>query len=374
MHATGVHGALSTSPGGYVHGMLDIAPDQALAFRVAGHHLHRRTDPLTAVAACGIQETPPGWAPIALHARTRGELDRRKVVTVNAMRGAPYVVPKADARIFTEALVPDDEGLKSLVGASAKEVEAAGMSVREGLDLVAQAAREGLADGPLDRDAFHQAMRERLPDSLLPWCRGCQSNHVRPGLWRALGPLGVTQMPAKATWALAKPPRMNLDKARGELVRRFLRCYGPGTHSQLAAWAQTAPAYAKSLFAAIEDELEQVQVGKRKAYVLAEDRKRLERPPAASGIRLLGGFDPYVAQPDRETLVPDAAVRKRLFPAVGRAGVVLSDGVIVGLWKSKKKGDVLEVELDWIGAEVDVTKEATAVAKLRECATVKLAG
>ena len=37
-------------------------------------------------------------------------------------------------------------------------------------------------------------------------------------------------------------------------------------------------------------------------------------PPAASGVRLLHGYDPYVAQPDRETLVPDAARRKALFP------------------------------------------------------------
>src|SRR4051812_16718979 len=318
--------------------------EQALAFRVAGHHLHRRTDPLTAVAACGIQEYPPGWWRVALHARAKGEPPAGELVTANAMRGAPYVVPRADVAVFTAALVPDDGGVKALVGSQvAKEAAAAGFTPREALDRVAAAAREGLAGGPLDRDAFHQAMRERLPEGLLPWCRGCQSHHVRPGFWRALGPLEVTVMPEKATWALADPPAMPIEEARAELARRFLRVYGPATHSQLASWAQTAAAHAKRLFAAVDDELEPAAVEGRRGFVLAADVDRLESPPPAAGVRLLGGHDPYVAQPDRAALVPDAGLRKQLFPAVGRPGAVLVDGRLAGLWKGRKQGDVLDV-------------------------------
>jgi len=156
--------------------VLSAAREQALAFRVAGQHLHERTDPPTAVAACGLQEYPPGWSAVALHARCTGELDPADVVTVNAMRGSPYVVPPRDVAVFTTALVPDDDGLRALVGAlTAKELAAESTSPREALDRVAAAARDGLAEGPLERDAFHQALRERLPDALLPWCRGCQS-------------------------------------------------------------------------------------------------------------------------------------------------------------------------------------------------------
>jgi AcrR family transcriptional regulator len=344
---------------------------QDLAFRLAGHHLHRRTsDPLEAVAACGIQEYPPGWWRVALHARAKGEPRERDLVLVNAMRGSPYVVPRKDMAVFTAALVPGDEGLKALVGSQvAKEAAAAGFTPREALDRVAQAAREGLADGPLDRDAFHQAMRERLPEGLLPWCRGCKSHHVRPGFWRALGPLGVTEMPGKATYALARPPGMSLAKARAELVRRFLRCYGPATHTDLASWAQTAPAHAKALFTAIDDELEAVD-GKR--FILAAERKRYDSPPAARGVRLLGGYDPFVGQPDREARAPDAARRKRLFPAVGRPGVVLSDGKLAGVWRSRKNGDTLKITVDWIGESADIEAEARAVAKLRECTHLEL--
>lgn len=353
--------------------MLTADREQVLAFRVEGHNLHERTDPLTAAAACGLQDFPPGWAAVALHGRARGDLRPEDVVTVNAMRGAPHLVPRRDVAVFTAALVPDDDGLKALVGSmTAREVEAAGFTVREALDRVAAAAREGLGGGPLDRDAFHQAMRERLPEGLLPWCRGCRSHHVRPGLWRALGPLGVTHMPQKATYALADPTETPVDEARAELVRRFLRCYGPATHSQLAAWAQTAPVHAKTIFGAVADELEPVRVEGASRFVLADDLARLERPATASGVRLLGGHDPYVAQPDRDALVPDATVRKRMFPSVGRPGVVLVEGVMAGLWRSRKKGDVLEIEFEWLGGEDDVSDESEAVARARGCNAARI--
>ena len=145
--------------------MLDVGAEQALAFRGAGHHLDRRVGAAEAVAAIGLQEYPPGWgAACALRARSFDALPR-DVVQINSFRGSPYVVPRADARVFTAALVPEDEaGLKSLVGAApAKEVIEQGYGVGEALSLVASAAREGLAAGPLDRDA-----RERgLADA--PW-------------------------------------------------------------------------------------------------------------------------------------------------------------------------------------------------------------
>jgi hypothetical protein len=354
--------------------VLEVAADQALAFRVAGHHLDRRVSAAVAVAAIGLQEYPPGWGALAaLQARSSDPLPP-DVVQVNSFRGSPYVVPVVDARIFTAALVPEDEaGLKSLVGAApAKEVIEEGYAVGEALSLVAAAARDGLAAGPLDRDAFHQAMRERLPPGLLPWCRGCQSHHVRPGFWRALGPMEVTVMPEKATWALAQPPSMSLGEARAELVRRFLRVYGPATHSQLASWAQTAASHAKRLFAAVEDELEPASVEGRRGFVLASDVDRLASPPAAAGVRLLGGHDPYVAQPDRATLVPDGTLRKKLFPSVGRPGVVLVDGRLAGLWRGRKQGDVLELAVEWLGEPVDIADEAAAIAALRDCSAARV--
>ena len=52
--------------------VLDVPADQALAFRVAGHHLDRRVGAAEAVAAIGLQEYPPGWGALAaLRARSQ---------------------------------------------------------------------------------------------------------------------------------------------------------------------------------------------------------------------------------------------------------------------------------------------------------------
>jgi hypothetical protein len=72
------------------------------------------------------------------------------------------------------------------------------------------------------------------------------------------------------------------------------------------------------------------------------------------------------------TLVPDDAVRKKLFPSVGRPGAVLSEGVMVGLWRGRKRGDVLDVEVDWLADPVDITQEAAAIAALRDCAEARV--
>ena len=295
-----------------------------------------------------------------------------EVVTVNAMRGAPYVMPRADARIFTAALVPDDdEALVALVGRSELgRIE--GFGVREALERVAAAAREGLKDGPLEKDAFHQAMRERLPDGLLPWCRGCESHHVRPGFWRALGPLEVTQMPARSTWALADPPSMDLAEARAELVRRFLRCFGPG-HAHAARVVGTA-----------RDVLRQgaLRRGRGRARGRPPRRSQGVRPrgrrSAASSPRPRRAASASSAATTRTSASPTA---RRSSPtrrcarscsrAVGRPGVVLADGELAGLWRCRKRGDVLEVEPDWIGDPVDIAAEAAAVAQLRGCARAR---
>lgn len=124
--------------------------------------------------------------------------------------------------------------------------------------------------------------------------------------------------------------------------------WASATHSELAAWAQTAPQHAKALFAAIADELDEVRTSAGRRWILAADAKRLASPPAATGTRVLGGHDPYVAQPDRATLVPDPAVRKRMFLAVGRPGAILRD------------------EVEWLPG-ADIGGELDVVARLRRC-------
>ena len=85
-----------------------IERENVVAFRLASHHLDVRLgerDLLTAVGRCGIQNTPPGSALLAFHARAEGvsadvvagAVEDRSMLLTWSMRGAPYYVPTAEA-------------------------------------------------------------------------------------------------------------------------------------------------------------------------------------------------------------------------------------------------------------------------------------
>ena len=226
---------------------------QALAFRLARHHLAERLGPdgTRPAAVVGLQDTPPGAAALALAARADvapealGEL-----VLVPSVRGAPLAVAAEDLAIFTLGLdPPDEEAAKAVVGNAWKALE--GSSALEALDRVSEAVHDSLRDGPRPRDDFHQALRERLPAELLWWCKGCGSHHVHPSLWRATGIRGVLAIVGRegrsAVFGLPPEARPVADPG-AELARRFLRAYGPARPKLLAGWAGLATSHAGALW------------------------------------------------------------------------------------------------------------------------------
>jgi len=134
--------------------------EQVLAFRLASNRLARRLPPgslLAAAAACGIQETPHGTAPLALAARVEGltphEVERalagnRTLLAVWAMRGAPHLVPAGDAEVFTAGALPADEvSFAAFLGGWAAPVVAAGVPAATLAERLAAADRHLALDG-----------------------------------------------------------------------------------------------------------------------------------------------------------------------------------------------------------------------------------
>ncbi len=91
---------------------------QICAFRLFHHHLSCRlaADSLVeAAAACGIQDSPPGSAALALNARVRDfspaglaralEVDK-SLLRLRSLRAVPHIVPAQDASVFTSGLLP----------------------------------------------------------------------------------------------------------------------------------------------------------------------------------------------------------------------------------------------------------------------------
>jgi Winged helix DNA-binding domain len=337
---------------------------QALAFRVVRHHLAERLRPdrTPEAALVGLQDTPPGTAALALSARADVAPEAlNELVLVPSVRGAPMAVAKRDLPVFTAGLEPpDEEAARALVGNAWKFLD--GITATEALDRVSDAVHDSLRDGPLPRDDFHRALRERLPAELLWWCRGCQSHHVHPSLWRATGIRGVLAIVGREgrSAVFGLPPKARAMKDPGaELARRFLQAYGPARPKLLADWTGLATSHAKALWDRA-GRLVLVELEGGRAWALAEDEQALRADTEIKGVRLLANRDPLNAARDRALLVNDPTVRRRIWTAMGGPGTVLRDGDVAGLWRSAKRGRKLVVTVEPIGRLTAAAKEEMA--------------
>jgi hypothetical protein len=358
-----------------------LARRQALAFRVSRHHLAARlgADGARAAAVVGLQDTPPGTAALSLAARADvapKALD--ELVLIPSVRGAPLAVAPDDLAVFSAGLEPPDEdAARAVVGNAWKTLD--GVTAMEALDRVSESVHDSLRDGPLARDDFHQALRERLPKELLWWCRGCGSHHVHPSLWRATGIRGVLAIVGREgrSAVFGLPPQApHVDDPGAELARRFLRAYGPARPKLLADWAGLAGSHAKALWERAGP-LVAVDLDGTRAWALAEDEEALLDQPKAAGVRLLANLDPLNAGRDRELIVPDAALRKRIWRVLGGPGTVLAGGEVAGVWRAAKKGRKLVVTvepLDELAASArdELAAEAARIAPFRGAETGEL--
>jgi hypothetical protein len=339
--------------------------DQVLAFRLQAQGLNERDrTPVEVAASFALQDSPPGAALTALNARSQEAarldeaLQARELVALPNPRTAVAIIPAADVAAYLTALRPPDEkALKAvLLNAAPGNYEAA----REHAVTAISAALDGRI---LSRDALHEELRGRLPQELLPWCPSCESHHARRGLLSVAAleeRLCIAGREGRQNTFARTDQWISLQPAdRAELVRRYLHHLGPSTPAAFAAWAGIAPHHARLLL----QQVELVPIGK--AFLLAEDEAAFADPPQPSGTRLLGPGDPLLNARDREVIARDKALHKRIWRPVGSPGVVLSEGVVKGLWRSRKQGRRLTAEIEWLGSPVDVTEEMERLAALR---------
>ncbi len=236
---------------------------------------------------------------------------------------------------------------------------------------------EAQALSPAQRAQIIEAMRAALDGQCLTRNELQQEIVERVGQWAAEG-VWPAFGGAMARWALALepaaqsgvlcfgPPRGNrvtyvrLDQwleppkavdgqeALVTVCRRFLDAYGPATPAEFARWFATTPAAARTLFDALNGELEEADVEGWHAW-LPKPTTALQaaQHPAECSALLLPQFDCYVVGcHPRNRLVPGSA------PAALRQGtaapfaVLMVDGVVAGLWQRRRAGKVLRVQVD----------------------------
>ena len=354
-----------------------VQAEQILAFRLSRSGLAARdAKDLAEAAACPASDFSRDAALLAMAARleglTRERYDEavdggRELVVAHIVRGAIHALAPDDLALFGRALIArDDAELGQQLGRQVQRLSAEkGFAPTDALEEVAAATSDALSGGrALDRTQLHDALRERVRSDLMPWCKGCRSHHVAPMLWRYAGVKAGARLDSERRYDLGRPGRA---PAAAEAVRRFLRFYGPATSGDFAEWAGLARSHAERLWQELEEDLHEVAVGRRPAWVLREDAGALDGPPAATGIRLIPPGDPYLQKPNRALLASDDALRKRMFRPVGSPGAVLADGRLVGLWRVKAKGRTAEITVERLRrvARAGLEHEAQRVAGLR---------
>jgi hypothetical protein len=378
----------------------EVSAGQAVAYRVAAHNLHEmvpRAALATAVGVAAVQDTPPGNAGVALSNRVRDLTpddletalqDERTLVRALSLRGAAHIVPRDQAVVFgAGVLAASEESLREQLAGAWPAIDAAGMKAREALGAVIGVLSAVLADAePRTKGQLSEALHDRLPDGLEPWCDVCDVNHVPDQLLRLAGTAGVfaygwphgshQTFMATDIW-LGGPIGGDVAAARGELARRFVHAYGPASPRHLAAWTGIGAGEARDRIRDLGHEVIEVRLDGAPAVMLAEDVEALEDPPLATGARLLPAGDPFLAQRDRATLLPDKAHQRAVWRPVGSPGLVLVAGRPVGIWRARKVRERLLVTAEAFGElgerqHTAIERAASLVAPFRGCDEVEI--
>jgi hypothetical protein len=305
-------------------------------------------------AVGGLQAQLLSAAELALSARVAGvtretlkdELWVKKtLVRAWTVRGTIHVIPADDLPLWTAALGTrrywESKEWLERQGLTAKEAAAITATVIDTLG-VRGSTRAEIAD----------AVVARLGTKFRPKIASMWGELLSPASYLGklcFGPsVGANVTFVRADRWIGKWPQVDPDVAWRELVRRFLRAYGPAPLEALVRWFRIEPANALSLLRSLEGDATTVTIEGREAWMLAEDRSVPRR--RASGVRLLAQYDCYViGSHPRETVISEAAQKRiRSYKrgqwegAVG-VPVLLVDGVVSGVWERRERGGRVEI-------------------------------
>lgn len=305
-----------------------ISAAQIRAFRrLAGGLDERRpwsADALRHATLAGASDSMPRGALLSLHARLDGvgpaALDDPLLTQVWGPRFSVYVVAADDVAPFTLGRLPRNARR------------------RERAERTAEAILGVLEHG-----------RAR------PYGEVGRALGVDPNALRYATATGILRLcwdgARQPTIAVVAPPEADPEDARRELARRCLRVQGPTTADAFGRWAGVNDVDARTTFAAIVDELVEVDTPIGPAFVLADDEDALstdlgagsrattgqagEPSVAGPSVRLLPSGDAHwLLHGDQRTLLVDDPVARDLLwtPRVW-PGALLVDGEIVGTWR-----------------------------------------
>ena len=344
-----------------------------LAVRHRLHPAHRAPDAVDAATSlvC-LHGTDPATVYLSAWARVDGftvaDLDRalyddRTMVKHMAMRRTVFVVPLGTLPVV-------QAGASARVAAAqrrtvVKDVVKAGLhdDGESWLDEVSRHILAALADG---REATSSELKAEIPllDGALEFGAGKSWGGpvtFAPRVLTVLSAEGkVVRASNKGSWRVSRPTWTTteswlgsavdpVDEATGvrELVRMWLRAFGPGTEADLKWWLGSTLTAVRAALAELD--VVEVDLDGRPGYLLADDVD--EPAPVEPWGALLPGLDPTVmGWTEREWYL--GPYKEALFDSNGNAGpTAWWDGRIVGTWWQSDSGSVELHLLEDIGVD-----------------------
>jgi hypothetical protein len=158
-------------------------------------------------------------------------------------------------------------------------------------------------------------------------------------------------------WLGAPIAEMHVGEARAELVRRWLRAFGPGTIADLKWWTGWSLGETKKALADVEPaevELDDGGIG----LVLADDLDPVRK--TKPWVALLPSLDATtMGWKERDWYLGDHGLA--CFDRMGNAGpTVWCDGRVIGGWAQRKDGQIVYRLLEDIGREAAAAVDAAA--------------
>jgi DNA glycosylase AlkZ-like len=349
--------------------------ESVLAWRVRRQHLAERADdPLRQVSdIAGLHAQVFSSAELTLWARVDGLApgwladalwEERALVKTWAMRGTLHLLRADELARYVGAL----SRLRPRHHVPAWQ-RAFGLT-REQADAMLAAVADALQGEPLTREALAAAVGERVGDAAV-------AERLGSGFGELLKPAAFTgdvcfapndgrlvRFTRPASWLADFTPPGPSEPASRDVVRGYLRAYGPAPREQFQRWfGMTSPAEAGRWLEALGDEAVEVDVAGARGWMLAGDVAEAAAAEPGGVVRLLPAFDHYViAAPRDAEAVLASEHRARVYRPQGwLSPVLLVDGRIAGVWSHEVRGDRVDVAVEPFGRAGPEVKAAVEV-------------